>query len=302
MTPAEETPTLVTELKALLPRLQELLPEPVADPTKGTMSHHKISGSPAPWHPEAGGVLMTIRAGVRELEDDLRYHVTGHTGEGRGGSDGNTVAALDTIVRLVHGVDDEMARDACHRLNRWIEQARQIRDIGESEKWIPIRVSKGLPPACPYCNTYSIRLAQQSGRVVCVNVRCEDGNAERPRGRIDKNRLDGSAMLVWADGRSTYYYRGDMTHRDVDTPWKSRHACSKICPITCELYRSNRTGGGACDLPRGLFRTYHAYPIYDFIVVPHLFEIVIDGSHLEGLAIVVYCLLDCVAVCPSGEL
>lgn len=206
MTPAEEVPQLVDELKKLLPRLQELLTEPVGDPTRGTMSHHRISGSPAPWHPEAGPLLMTIHAGVRELELDLKYHVSRRMPEDRGGSDGNTTAALDSIVRLVYGVDDEMAKDARHRLDRWIEQARQVRDIGESEKWIPIRVSKGLPPACLYCKTFSLRVAQESGRVRCVNVKCEDEQGNRPAGRIDKNQMDGSAMLVWADGRTTYYY------------------------------------------------------------------------------------------------
>src|SRR5690606_21355075 len=112
MTPAEEIPALVADLKALLPRLKKLLPDPVADATKGSMQHHKVTGSPAPWHPEAGPVLLTIHAGVRELEADLRYHVAGHTGEPRGGSDANTTAALDSIVRLVHGVDDDTARDA----------------------------------------------------------------------------------------------------------------------------------------------------------------------------------------------
>ncbi|MEV1245125.1 hypothetical protein [Nonomuraea sp. NPDC049750] len=204
--PAAEVDLLVAELKQLLPRLHELLPEPVADATKGSMQHHKVTGSPAPWHAEAGPLLMTIHAGVRELELDLRHHVSGRLGEERGGSDGNTAAALDSIVRLVHGVDDEMARDARNRLDRWIEQARQVRDIGESEKWIPIRVSKGLPPACLYCKTFSLRVAQESGRVRCVNLKCEDGEGNRPAGRIDKNQMDGSAMLVWADGRTTYYY------------------------------------------------------------------------------------------------
>ncbi|MGI5288355.1 hypothetical protein ACQEVF_34145 [Nonomuraea polychroma] len=70
-----------------------------------------------------------------------------------------------------------------------------------------LHVPKGqLPPACPYCRTYSIRLAQESGRVTCFNVKCEDENGERPRGRIDKNQLDGTPMLTWADGRTTYYY------------------------------------------------------------------------------------------------
>lgn len=207
MTPAEEITTLVAELKTLLPRLAELLPEQVADPTRGTLSHHRVTGSPAPWHPEAGPVLMTIHAGVRELEADLRYHVTGCAGTARGGSDGNTLAALDAIVRLAFGTPDDVAQDAARRLGRWIEQARQIRDIGESERWIPIHVPKGqLPPSCPYCRTFGLRVAQESGRVACANPKCVDENGERPKGRIDKNRLDGSAMLVWADGRIAYYY------------------------------------------------------------------------------------------------
>ncbi|MFG3439909.1 hypothetical protein ACGF0J_21900 [Nonomuraea sp. NPDC047897] len=207
MTPAEEIPGLVAEFKPLIAQLQQLLPEPIADPTTGTMSHHKVSGSPAPWHAEAGPLLMTIHAGVRELEQDLHYATSGHTGEARGGSDRNTLAALDSIVRLAFGAPEDLARDASYRLGRWIERARQVRDIGAAERWIPIHVPQGqLPPTCPYCKTYSIRLAQESGRVACVNPRCEDERGDRPRGRIDKNRLDGSAMLVWADGRTTYYY------------------------------------------------------------------------------------------------
>lgn len=204
--PAAEVELLVAELKQLLPRLAELLPEPVADATKGSTQHHKVTGSPAPWHAEAGPLLMTIHAGVRELEVDLKWHVTGRVPEDRGGSNGNTAAALDSIVRLVHGVPDDLAREVRRAIDRWIEQARQVRDIGESEKWIPIHVSQGLPPACLYCKTFSLRVAQESGRVRCVNPKCEDGEGNRPAGRIDKNQMDGSAMLVWADGRTTYYY------------------------------------------------------------------------------------------------
>lgn len=212
MTPAEEISALVAELKPLITQLQQLLPEPVADPTTGTMSHHKISGSPAPWHPEAGALLMDVHAGVRDLEVDLTYVVAGRMPEGRwlehrGDSDENTLEALAAVVRLAYGAPDHAVKKAAKDLASWIERGMQIRDIGESEKWIPIHVPKGqLPPTCPYCKTYSIRLAQESGRVACFNPRCEDENGERPRGRIDKNRLDGSAMLSWSDGRTTYYY------------------------------------------------------------------------------------------------
>jgi hypothetical protein len=211
MTPAEEVEVLAGELKALLPRLRELLPEPIADPAKGTMSHHKVTGSPAPWHVEAAGVLTTVHAGVRDIEVDLHYAITGKLPAGRwvagrGDSDGNTEEALKAIVKLAFGAPDHAVKKAAREIASWIERGLQIRDIGESEKWIPIRVSKGLPPACVYCSTYSLRVAQQSGRVRCVNPRCEDGNGDRPAGRIEKNQVDGSAMLVWGDGRATYYY------------------------------------------------------------------------------------------------
>ncbi|MEV7008884.1 hypothetical protein [Streptosporangium sp. NPDC051022] len=91
---------LVTELAELLERLEELPAEPVADPTTGTMSHHKVTGSPAPWRAEAGPILMDIHEGVRRLEASLRREVAGHLGARRGGSDANTVAALASIARL----------------------------------------------------------------------------------------------------------------------------------------------------------------------------------------------------------
>ncbi|MGV9386562.1 hypothetical protein ACWDRB_62930 [Nonomuraea sp. NPDC003707] len=107
----------------------------------------------------------------------------------------------------MHGVPDDLTRDVRRDLCRWIEQAWQIRDISDSEKRIPIHLPKGqLPPAWPYCKTYSIRLAQESGRMACSNPKCEDENGKRPRGRIEKNQLDGTPTLVWANGRAQYYY------------------------------------------------------------------------------------------------
>lgn len=54
--PAAEVALLVAEPAKLLERLATLPAEPVADPTTGTMSHHKVAGSPAPWHAEAGPI------------------------------------------------------------------------------------------------------------------------------------------------------------------------------------------------------------------------------------------------------
>lgn len=205
MTPAEETQLLAGELRRLLTQLQHLLPQQVTDPTQGTTTRHQVTGSPAPWHPEAGPLLMTIHAGVRELEENLRYLVTGHTGQPRGGSDANTLAALDAITTLIHGVPETAATRVRNQLAAWVQQAREIRDIGEAEKWVPIHVPRGeLPPECPYCGTYSLRVAQETGRVRCFNQECRDSDGRRPSGWIDRNRVTGEAVLVWADGRTTY--------------------------------------------------------------------------------------------------
>ncbi len=211
VTPAEKVELLVGELRVLLVKIEALLPEPVEDATTGTMRRNKVSGSPAPWHAEAGAVLMNVHAGVRDLEVDLKYTAAGTLPEGRWpahrtGADAHTAAALDAIVRLAYGVPDDAARRARDQLDAWIRQAREIRDIGEAEPWEPIHVPRGqLPPTCPYCTTFSLRVALRSGLVGCSNPICVDSNGDRPRGRIDKNRLDGSAMLVWADGRTIYY-------------------------------------------------------------------------------------------------
>ncbi|MEV8636542.1 hypothetical protein AB0395_33330 [Streptosporangium sp. NPDC051023] len=204
--PAAEVTLLVAELAELLERLEELLAEPVADPTSGTMSHHKVTGSPAPWHAEAGPILMDIHEGVRRLEASLRREVAGHLGERRGGSDANTAAALASIARLVHGVPEEAARRTVRILSGWIRRAEEVRDIGEAERWEPLRAPAGeLPPACPYCKTYSLRVGRREGRVRCANRKCVDGDGRPPVATIDKNRVNGDAMLVWADGRTIHY-------------------------------------------------------------------------------------------------
>lgn len=75
----------------------------------------------------------------------------------RGGSDTNTRAALEAIAHLVHGVPDDVAR----ALDGWVRQAWQVRDIGEEDRGEPLRALRGqLPPACPYCKTFSLRLVR----------------------------------------------------------------------------------------------------------------------------------------------
>lgn len=206
MNPADEVASLVEELRPLIAQLQRLLPEPTADPTRGSTQHHKVTGSPAPWHPEAAAALFTVHAGARDLEADLRYRVTGHTGPARGGSADNTLHALTAIAKLVHGLPDNVVRGAAHTIAGWITTAQQVRDIGLAERWEPLHVPRGeQPPTCPYCSTYSIRVAQRSGGVTCINPSCEDSRGNRPSGRIDRS-MTGNAAIFWDDGRVIYYH------------------------------------------------------------------------------------------------
>jgi len=190
----------------ILDQLEALLPEPVADPSTGTTSHHKVTGSPAPWHAEAAAVLLDIHAGARELEADLKYRVTGRAPEPRGGSDVNTRSALRSIVRLAEALDDDQVKDAARTVGRWVTTARQLRDIDQADRWEPLPRRPGaLPPPCEYCATYSLRWNRRSGEVRCVNGDCRDGDGHRPVARMEIGRLTGTAALVWRDGRTVTY-------------------------------------------------------------------------------------------------
>ena len=189
----------------LLEALYDLLPEPVADPTVGTMSHHKAAGSPAPWHAEAGPVLYTISEEARRLEASLRLEVTGHPGPRRGGSDANTVAALNAISQLVHAVPDGHARQAARIVDRWIRSARQVGDVGLEERPVPVPAPPGqLPPKCPYCGTFGLRVVRRGTDIWCINRECKDRDGRRPRGHLDRSDVTGDGMITWADGRTTY--------------------------------------------------------------------------------------------------
>lgn len=200
------------ELEDLLQDLAGLLPEPVGDPTVGTTAHRKhVAGSPAPWHQEAASVLFTVHEGVRRLEASLRRDVAGGLGRRRGGSDLNTFQALRAIRNLAHGVDEARARKAARIMSVWISHARTIRDIDQAARWDPLQAVKTTDPAvrlsppCPYCQTYSLRVARVSGAIRCFNPACRDELGNSPSGHLSEAPYSGYPMITWADGRQIYY-------------------------------------------------------------------------------------------------
>ncbi|MFB4294816.1 hypothetical protein ACBI99_44805 [Nonomuraea sp. ATR24] len=195
---ALEVAVLIEELMPLLETLYDLLPEPVADPATGTMSHHKAHGSPAPWHAEAGPALYTISEEARRLEASLRLAVAGHPGRRRGGSDANTIRALHAITELVHAVPEAAGREAARIVARWVRSARQVAGVDLEERPRPLRT------LCPYCATFGLRVIQDNADIWCINRDCRDHDGRRPRGRLDSSNLTGDGMITWADGRTTY--------------------------------------------------------------------------------------------------
>lgn len=174
------------------------------------------SGVPAARTPGNTAVLnaqFDAHEMIRRLEAAMRLAVAGHSGRVRGGSDGNTLAALKAIQNLGAALPQE-TRDARGRLvwpcqelaARVVERVTsvigQLPAVDEVPKWTKIRPGPGgLPPRCPNCETFSLRVALASGVVVCVFPDCEDLDGRRPpQARMDLSKIDGRPVLVWRDG------------------------------------------------------------------------------------------------------
>lgn len=220
----------LTRRGGLLAQLEALIAQPVADPTVGTTSKHKVTGSPAPWNVEVAAVLMEVHAGARELEDDLRARLAftrqsvahglvilrpagppGTHGPGRpvrwsgrgprGASAANTAASLRAIPDLAAKAGDPHATGAARLLARWCREAREVRDIDTSERWVPVpRLPGTKVPACPYCLTYALRMQVRAGVVRCTNPECRDPDGHRPKAHVAIGQISQEGVLVFRDG------------------------------------------------------------------------------------------------------
>jgi hypothetical protein len=172
-------------------------------PTTGQLRRNSGTRSRLPGNVQAFYVLTDAHEGVRRLEADLRREVSGST-QPRGGSDANTRAALDAIVNLSAAADPDSARYAARLLMRWTVAGLRLPGIDEATRWRPIRGANGsAPPQCPYCATFSLRLAEGAYVVACFNPDCEgrDADDRRPVARLDVARVPPhDPVLVWGDG------------------------------------------------------------------------------------------------------
>jgi hypothetical protein len=153
-------------LAGLMPRLAaELAEQSAAGPAPGMTT--RAADTPEPWNAPAGRALMDGHEGVRRLEAVLKYMVAGHPGARRGGSAGNTMAALTAIPRLAAGLPDDVEASSVRYLEHLINAARAVAAIDEAERWRP------LPQRpCPYCACYFLRVQEDARGQPGPTVRC----------------------------------------------------------------------------------------------------------------------------------
>lgn len=196
--PADLVREACTLLASYLPVLERLVAEPVSAPGVAAGMTPRAADTPEPWNAPAGRALMDGHEGARRLEASLRYAVTGHPGPRRGGSAGNTAAALTAIPKLAAGLDEDAGAAAVRILDRWINEARALPAIDEAQQWRPLRFRP-----CPYCRCYFLRAlldaaGRPSGHVECFG-HAESGEPCRAVARMGTD-ASGRPALAWAAG------------------------------------------------------------------------------------------------------
>lgn len=194
--------------------VDHLLADPDIKPAARNISYH---GSRPPWNAEVADAILSAHEVIRRLEASLRVAVNGHPGKPRGGSDANTKAALKAIRNLAaaipYEVRDEYGKLAwpCQRLAervlaRAAQRIGQLTAVDTTVRWEKIRRGPGgLPPQCPNCQMYSLRVAFASGAVICVypgrdGQGCLDLDGKPAQGRLEISSLTGDPILAWRDG------------------------------------------------------------------------------------------------------
>jgi hypothetical protein len=147
------------------------------------------SHSPPPWNAAAALCRMDLHALAREIECRWR-EMAGFPALARGGSDGNTRAALRALENLceARGVD---TRGGVTDLERWTRGARMT--LGDLER--PRRIAGDI--ACPFCSGRTLRMIASRGIVVCVNPNCRTSDGAHPQARMEYVAASDEVELVW---------------------------------------------------------------------------------------------------------
>jgi hypothetical protein len=146
--------------------LEELIAEP-STPSGSVGMSPRPADAPMPGNAQAFGVLMVIVEAIPRLEASIRLAIAGHPGTRRGGSARNVAEALEAVVSLSGGLDEDGETLAAMALERLANLARALPDIDEAQRW------RSVPQRpCPYCGCFFLKVLldarnQPAGRVEC---------------------------------------------------------------------------------------------------------------------------------------
>jgi hypothetical protein len=165
----------------------------------GKASFSRISHSQPPWNAAAASVIMQLSQLARSTEAQFRVEASQPVRR-RGGSDKNTLLALESIASCTEAVDDHAIIKALHDFTSWSSQARRV--LGELE--LPQRLPR-LPgqsePVCPFCKRKSLRAFPLYGYIACILPLslCHDSEGRKPRAQLEYSSFTKQLELVWQD-------------------------------------------------------------------------------------------------------
>lgn len=196
---------VLREIGNLLPFLSALMPETGGQgPQTGVINRH-APGSSEPWQTEAANAYWTIHAGIRALLNAMRVERGIAPLVWRGHDD-----ATDRVLTMIGNYAPTVCADTLavltDTLERWVTAAKTIADIDTADRWTPVpRVPGGKPPACPYCQTYNLRMARRRGEVRCIYPSCVDSEGNPTRARMEPGGMSGEGILVFGDDTTMHY-------------------------------------------------------------------------------------------------
>ncbi len=144
------------------------------------ISRQKLTASTIPWHGAAAGLIHDFYAEVRRIEVNLKAHITGIRGIRRGGSDGNTRMALQSIANFAVSEDTQTVVGVLGYIDSWIRKAEGVFNPDLGLHRLP-REPEEKEMRCPYCEYLTMRWQPATGIIVCVNPECRNGDGARPR-------------------------------------------------------------------------------------------------------------------------
>lgn len=185
----------VTEAGRRLTRLAPLIAEPESTgPDTGTIGRTAPESS-EPWARQAADAYFGIYYGAREIARAMR----GAAGMRRP-SDVCGDEALSIVCNLAYTAQPFVLRGATRTLERLVRQADQVPAIDEDEPWVALPRQSGGEIACPYCDTYGLRMLKRKGEVRCIFPGCHDSDGNPTRARMEPGRMTGEERLIFGDG------------------------------------------------------------------------------------------------------